>query len=79
MKGEWLLGHQILILRYNEKGGISMIGVIVLSSICILSAILLWNMADKRGANRLFWATMGALFGPFAIPFIFLANRRSSK
>ena len=56
-----------------------MIGVIVLSVICILSAILLWNMADKRGANRLFWATMGALFGPFAIPFIFLAKRRSSE
>jgi hypothetical protein len=36
-------------------------------------------MADKRGLNTLFWAIMGALFGPFAIPFVLLAKEKKSK
>ena len=39
-------------------------------------AVLLWFMADKRGLNTLFWAMMGAVFGPFAIPFIFLTKEK---
>jgi hypothetical protein len=42
-------------------------------------AVLLWFMAEKRGLNTLFWAIMGAVLGPFAIPFIFLAKKRPSK
>ena len=49
-----------------------MSGAIVISIVCIACAYLLWRMAEKRGANTLFWAIMGAVFGPFAIPFIFL-------
>jgi hypothetical protein len=36
-------------------------------------------MAEKRGANTLFWAIMGAVFGPLAIPFIFLTKDASAK
>jgi hypothetical protein len=39
----------------------------------------LWSIADKRGANTLFWAIMGAVFGPLAIPFIFLTKEKESK
>ena len=39
-------------------------------------AAFLWFMADKKGLNTLFWAGMGALFGPFAIPFVFLAKEK---
>ena len=56
-----------------------MYGAIILSLICICCAYLLWNMADKRGANTLFWAIMGAVFGPLAIPFIFLTKDKSSQ
>ena len=56
-----------------------MTGMIIISLISISCAILLWNIADKRGVNTLFWAVMGAVFGPFAIPFIFLTKNRSSK
>ncbi len=56
-----------------------MVGAIILSVIAILCAYLLWTIADKRGANTLFWATMGAIFGPLAIPFIFLTTPKSSK
>ena len=32
------------------------------------------QIAKRRGASPLFWAIMGALFGPFAIPFAFMAG-----
>ena len=52
-----------------------MVGLIIISIITISCAILLWNIADKRGANTFIWAFMGALFGPFAIPFVFFTRR----
>jgi len=56
-----------------------MTGAIVLSILCISCAFLLWFIADKRGANTRFWAFMGAVFGPLAIPFIFLTKNKASK
>jgi len=54
-----------------------MFGMIVLSLLCISSAVFLWFMADKRGANTRLWAILGAVFGPLAIPFIFLTKDKS--
>ncbi len=54
-------------------------GLIIISIICIASAWLLWGIANKRGANTLFWTVMGAVFGPFAIPFVFLTKNNSAK
>jgi len=45
----------------------------------IACAFLLWSIADKKGADTLFWAVKGAIFLPFAIPFIFLTKNNSSK
>jgi len=56
-----------------------MTGLIIISIITISCAFLLWFIADKRGANTLFWAIMGAVFGPLAIPFIFLTKDKSAK
>ncbi len=56
-----------------------MAGLIIISIICILCVILLWCLADKRGANTKFWAAMGAFTGSFAIPFVFLTKNSSSK
>ena len=53
-------------------------GLTIISIVCIACAILLWFIADKRGANTLFWAVMGAFFGPFAIPFVFLTKKDRS-
>jgi hypothetical protein len=52
---------------------------LIISAICISCAFLLWFIADKRGANTRFWAIMGAVFGPLAIPFIFLTKDNSAK
>ena len=54
-------------------------GMIIISIICISCAYLLWHIAKRRGANTKFWAIMGAVFGPFAIPFVFLTKKRSSR
>ena len=56
-----------------------MVGYILIPAIFILSAVLLWFVADKRGANTFLWAFMGAFFGPLAIPFVFLTKNKSSE
>ena len=56
-----------------------MTGMIIISIICISCAYLLWHIADRRGANTKFWAIMGAVFGPLAIPFVFLTKNNSTK
>ena len=56
-----------------------MVGMIIISVVCISCAYLLWHLADKRGANTKFWAIMGAVLGPLAIPFVFLTKNNSSK
>jgi uncharacterized membrane protein len=43
--------------------------IVILASI----AICHW-IAKKRGVNPVFWGLMGALFGPLAIPFVFLVR-----
>jgi SAM-dependent methyltransferase len=52
-----------------------MSSAVAISIVCVISAIILWNLAEKRGANTLFWAIMGAVFGPLAIPFVFLTKK----
>ena len=34
-------------------------------------------VAKTRRARPVFWSAMGALFGPFAIPFVFMAKPAS--
>ena len=50
-------------------------GYLVLFVISVCFAGLLYFMASKRGVNKSFWAIMGFFFGPFAIPFLFLAKK----
>jgi len=56
-----------------------MAGLIIISIICIACAYYCWYVADKRGGNTLFWATMGALLGPLAIPFVFLLKKKPTR
>ena len=56
-----------------------MAGLIIISMVFISCAILLWFIADKRGANTFFWAFMGAFFGPIAIPFVFFTKKNPSQ
>jgi hypothetical protein len=48
---------------------------LILIILSLVFAGLLYLIAEKRGADKVFWAIMGFLFGPFAIPFVFFAKR----
>ncbi len=41
----------------------------------VLNAVACNRIAKKRGANPIFWGTMGLLFGPLAIPFVFMSRK----
>jgi len=47
--------------------------------VTILSILVCHTVAKKRGANPIFWAVMAAIFGPFAVPFVFLSKNKSSQ
>jgi len=38
---------------------------------------VLYLIAEKRGANKNFWAMMGFLVGPLALLFVFFSKRTS--
>ncbi len=48
--------------------------VIALLVVIIASMVICYAIARRRGGKASFWAVMGALFGPLAIPFAFLAK-----
>jgi hypothetical protein len=50
-------------------------GYLVVPIISLGFAGLLYFIAAKRGSNKTFWAVMGFLFGPFAIPFVFFSKK----
>ena len=56
-----------------------MTDMVAISIISISGAFLLWFIADRRGASTRFWAIMGAVFGPLAIPFVFLTKNKAPK
>lgn len=40
----------------------------------IVSMVVVYLIAEKRGADTLFWVVMGLFFGPLAIPFVFFSK-----
>ena len=53
--------------------------VIFIIVVTVLSIITCHAIAKSRGAEPVFWGVMGALFGPFAIPFAFFAKAKENK
>ena len=51
-------------------------GLIAAILISVLFGILLYYMADRKGYNKQFWIIMGILFGPLALPFIILGEKK---
>ena len=45
----------------------------------IVSAIICHFVARNRKANAVFWGVMGGVFGPLAIPFVFLSKSRNDE
>jgi len=49
--------------------------ILLLVAITVVSAAICHYIAKSRGAKPVFWGMMGVLFGPFAIPFVFLSKK----
>lgn len=47
--------------------------------LAVLSIVICHYIAKKRGANPVFWGVMGAIFGPLAIPFALMSNKKNEK
>ncbi|MBX2881540.1 MAG: hypothetical protein KTR32_16460 [Granulosicoccus sp.] len=48
--------------------------IYILLLVNVLSIVACHQIAKSRGAKPVFWGVMGALFGPLAIPFAFMAK-----
>jgi len=53
-----------------------MSGVIIGALIILASGLICHQLAKHRGAQPVFWGVMGIVFGPLAIPFVFLARTK---
>ncbi len=42
--------------------------------VSIVSIFICHTIAKRRGLRPVFWGVMGGLFGPLAIPFVYLAK-----
>jgi ABC-type dipeptide/oligopeptide/nickel transport system permease component len=61
-----------LLNQFLEQSGSLLLVSLLISVGC---AALCGYLAARRGASRVFWLAMGFAFGPFAIPFVFLAGK----
>lgn len=50
------------------------IALLMVSALCVY---VCYAVAKSKKANLLFWVTMGLLFGPLAVPFVFFAKPRN--
>ncbi len=48
------------------------LGVVIIAA---FFGILLYLIAEKRNADKKFWFIMGIVFGPLALPFVFIAKK----
>lgn len=52
---------------------------IVIALVISTSVILCRIIAKPRGSNPVLWGVMGAIFGPLAIPFVFMSKKREQE
>jgi len=56
-----------------------MVILIALIIAIIASATICFYVAKNKNLNARYWAFAGCLIGPFAIPFVFLANSKQEN
>lgn len=56
-----------------------MVILIVYTIVIIVSATICFYIAKNKKRNAPYWAFAGCLIGPFAIPFVFLANSKQEN
>jgi RsiW-degrading membrane proteinase PrsW (M82 family) len=51
----------------------------LLIAITVISVGICYYAAKQRGLSTPFWVFLGALFGPLAVPFVFLAKSKRAN
>lgn len=54
-------------------------GAAVVVIVALLCVVICHTIAKKRGLNPVLWGVMGAIFGPLAIPFVFLVKPKTGE
>ncbi len=49
--------------------------ILLVLTISLVCAVVCHFIAKTRGLHPVFWGMMGLLFGPLALPFVFLTGR----
>ena len=62
--------------NHERKGKIMLITVIFLILFAVIPVVICHSVAKRRSANPIFWGIMGAMFGPFALPFVFFLKKQ---
>jgi hypothetical protein len=52
---------------------------LVIALVFVASIVCCHIVAKRHGSNPVFWGVMGAIFGPLAIPFVFMSKERDQK
>lgn len=52
---------------------------IIVAIVFVASIVFCHVVAKKRGSNPVFWGIMGAIFGPLAIPFVFMSKTNEQE
>ncbi len=53
--------------------------IVVFLLIPIVCAVICYSVATKRNAAVPFWVVIGAVFGPFALPCVFMAKPKNYR
>jgi hypothetical protein len=53
--------------------------ILILLAITVISAVICYYAAKRRGLNEPYWVFMGVLFGPLAVPFVFLVKPKQNN
>ncbi len=48
----------------------------ILVAVTIISVGICYYVAKQRGLSKPYWIFLGALFGPLAVPFVFLVKSK---
>ena len=51
----------------------------LLVAITLISVGICYYAAKRRGLSTRYWVFMGALFGPLAVPFVFVAKLKQTN
>jgi hypothetical protein len=51
-------------------------GLLSVILVSLIFGVLCYYLAGRKGYNKQFWFIMGVLFGPFAVPFVFLRSKK---